>query len=79
VTDKVSATPAARPTSAVASGEDKDVEVSRSELTTGGQAPIDTERVAKVRQAIADGSYPLVPAKIADAMIAASILLRSSQ
>ena len=40
-----------------------------------GPAPIDTERVALIRKAIATGSYPVVPAKIADAMIAARYLL----
>ena len=33
----------------------------------------DTERVAQVRKAIEDGRYPLVPAKIADAIIAAKL------
>ena len=35
--------------------------------------PVDAERVAKIRAALIDGSYPLVPAKIADAMIAAQV------
>ena len=38
-------------------------------------APVDAERVAEIRQAIQQGNYPLVPAKIADAMIAAPLLL----
>lgn len=33
----------------------------------------DSERVAQVRKAIEDGRYPLVPARIADAMIAAKL------
>lgn len=33
--------------------------------------PVDSERVAQIRDALRDGSYPLVPAKIADAIIAA--------
>lgn len=33
----------------------------------------DAERVAEVRKAIEDDRYPLVPAKIADAMIAAKL------
>ena len=37
--------------------------------------PVDVERVALIRAAIASGSYPLVPAKIADAMIAAGLHL----
>ena len=37
--------------------------------------PVDAERVALIRAAIASGSYPLVPARIADAMIAAGLRL----
>lgn len=35
--------------------------------------PVDAERVAEIRAALQDGSYPLVPTKIADAMIAAQV------
>lgn len=35
--------------------------------------PVDAERVAQIRAALQDGSYPLVPTKIADAMIAAQV------
>ncbi|MFN4020941.1 MAG: flagellar biosynthesis anti-sigma factor FlgM [Erythrobacter sp.] len=35
--------------------------------------PVDAERVAEIRAALRDGSYPLVPTKIADAMIAAQV------
>lgn len=34
------------------------------------EAPVDTDRVAKIKQAIAEGTYPILPGKIADAMIA---------
>ena len=79
-TGKVSSTTPARPASPVASGGDKDVEITRSELLSGDRTPaIDTERVAQVRQAIAEGTYPLVPARIADAMIAAKFLWRSPE
>ena len=37
--------------------------------------PVDVERLALIRAAIASGSYPLVPARIADAMIAAGLRL----
>lgn len=33
--------------------------------------PVDHERVEQIKQAIADGSFPIVPAKIADRIIAA--------
>lgn len=35
--------------------------------------PVDTDRVAEIRSALRDGTYPLIPAKIADAMIAAQL------
>ncbi len=37
--------------------------------------PVDADRVAAIRAALADGSYPLVPTRIADAMIAAGLQL----
>jgi len=47
------------------------------EITSPAQSgpPIDTSRVAEIRSALLDGTYPLVPAKIADAMIAAQLKL----
>ena len=35
--------------------------------------PVDAERVAQIRDALRDGSYPLVPTRIVDAMIAAQV------
>ncbi|MHA7820935.1 MAG: flagellar biosynthesis anti-sigma factor FlgM [Erythrobacter sp.] len=37
------------------------------------RAPLDNDRVAEIREALKDGSYPLIPAEIADAIIAAQI------
>jgi negative regulator of flagellin synthesis FlgM len=39
------------------------------------QVPVDAERVAQIRDALQSGTYPLLPAKTADAMIAARMLL----
>lgn len=39
------------------------------------QIPVDTERVAQIRGALKDGTYPLLPMRTADAMIAARMLL----
>ncbi len=36
-------------------------------------APVDTDRVDQIRKALQDGTYPLVPARIADAIIAARV------
>lgn len=38
--------------------------------------PVDNARVAEIREALRDGTYPIVPAKIADALIAAKLTLR---
>lgn len=44
-----------------------------------GQVPVDGERVGEIRRAIRNGTYPLLPTKVADAMIAAGILLRTGE
>lgn len=44
--------------------------------SAGLQAPVDNDRVAEIRKAVEQGTYPITPAKIADAMIAAGYLLR---
>lgn len=49
------------------------VEFGRS--TEAIKPPVDSERVAQIREALRDGSYPILPIKIADAMIAAQISL----
>ena len=48
------------------------------EVSTASEAPtppVDAERVSQIKAALKDGSYPLVPARIADAMIAAQVSL----
>lgn len=44
-----------------------------------GSAPVDVERVQVIRHAIQTGTYPIIPTKIADAMIAAGMLLGTAQ
>lgn len=41
-----------------------------------GPVPVDTDRVATIKKAIESGTYPILPTKISDAMIAAGLLLR---
>ena len=55
------------------------LQVQTSDAVKAGNAPVDAERVATIRKAIEQGSYPVIPTKIADAMIAAGMLLRSPQ
>lgn len=50
--------------------------VTRSEtLSSGSIPPVDSDRVAQIRTAIKNGTYPLVPTQVADAMIAADYIL----
>jgi flagellar biosynthesis anti-sigma factor FlgM len=51
--------------------------VETSAALEAGPPPVDRERVDMIRKAVEQGTYPLVPAKIADAIIAAGVLLRS--
>jgi negative regulator of flagellin synthesis FlgM len=51
----------------------------RSDALDVGQPPIDAERVAVIRRAIETGNYPIIPARVADAMIAAGLLLRNGK
>lgn len=46
-------------------------------LLDPGEAPVDAERVALVRKAVEAGTYPVIPARVADAIIAAGLLLRN--
>jgi len=41
--------------------------------------PVDNDRVAEIRSALREGTYPLVPTKIADAMIAAQYTFESEE
>ncbi|XUU60757.1 flagellar biosynthesis anti-sigma factor FlgM [Erythrobacter sp. HA6-11] len=49
------------------------VQVDVADGIKAGEPPVQEDRVAAVRAALRDGSYPLVPAKIVDAMIAARV------
>lgn len=53
--------------------------VSHNEPLDVGPMPVNAERVGEIRRAIESGRYPLVPARVADAMIAAGLLLRSAK
>lgn len=42
-----------------------------------GMPPVDSDRVARIKKAIEEGDYPIVPQRIADAIIANGMLLRT--
>lgn len=66
------------PATAVAEGSAGPQVERSSALDAGQSAPVDVERVKVIRQAIETGSYPVIPTRIADAMIAAGMLLRTA-
>ena len=53
--------------------------VVRSQALDPGVQPVDNARVAEIRRAIERGSYPVIPMRVSDAMIAAGLLLRSGK
>ncbi|GGC40847.1 hypothetical protein GCM10011371_30330 [Novosphingobium marinum] len=64
---------------AVAGGGNEPGTVARSDMLSAGNPPVDSDRVAAIRKAIETGTYPVIPAKVADAIIAAGYLLRSGK
>lgn len=46
-----------------------------SDALDPGALPVNAERVAEIRKAIESGTYPIIPVRVADAMIAAGYLL----
>ena len=50
--------------------------VSASDVLDPGAPPVDAQRVSEIRKAVESGTYPVIPVRIADAMIAAGFLLR---
>ena len=71
-TETTSETPKAPAQAAAAAPQ-----VETSDAVKAGAAPVDQERVETIRHAIEKGTYPVLPTKIADAMIAAGMLLRT--
>ena len=41
-----------------------------------GPPPIDADRVAQIRKALEDGTYPILPMTVADTIIAGGLILR---
>lgn len=50
--------------------------VVRSDAIDPGEAPVDTDRITQIRKALEQGTYPILPTKVADAIIAAGLLLK---
>lgn len=54
-------------------------QVQAGKALDAGAAPVDGDRVATIRKAIEEGRYPVIPVRVADAMIAAGMLWRTPQ
>lgn len=54
------------------------LQVQTSLNISASEAPIDHTRVDEIRKAVQTGNYPLVPAEIGDAMVAAGLMLRKT-
>ncbi len=63
----------AAPASPAATPSSSGISLEVTAASAAATPPVDAERVAQIRKALADGSYPLVPVKIIDAMIAAQV------
>lgn len=79
IDNRLTRKPGGQPERPTAAPADPQGPVVRSEALNPGQAPVDADRVQQIRKAIETGDYPIIPARIADAMIAAGIFLRSSE
>lgn len=44
-----------------------------------GDTPVDAERVTEIRKALEQGTYPILPTTVADAIIAAGLILRTTK
>ncbi|WP_379551799.1 flagellar biosynthesis anti-sigma factor FlgM [Qipengyuania sp. DGS5-3] len=51
------------------------VKVELASKAATAEVPVDQSRVDEIRNALKDGTYPIVPTEIADAMIAARLML----
>lgn len=54
----------------VAGADEARVTMTGVARTLAASPPVDLDRVARIKQAIADGTFPIYPAKIADRLIA---------
>lgn len=69
----------AAPSASAAPVADRGIAVETGGRVSAGSAPLDADRVAQIRDALKEGSYPIVPAKITDAIIAARLMLSNAQ
>lgn len=66
---RVAATPEAGPATAKLGSGDSSA-LSGLSAAMASQPPVNADRIAQIKRAIAEGSFPILPATIADQMIA---------
>jgi len=67
---RVSAAPAPTPVARQPEAANRDLQASGIASALAASAPVDLERVARIRKAISTGNFPILPATIADRMLA---------
>lgn len=48
-----------------------------SDTLDPGEVPVNADRIQEIRKALENGTYPILPATIADGIIAAGLILRT--
>lgn len=72
-TDSTSTTPTTTTAQTSAAAQ-----VQTSLTVSAGTVPVDENRVDQIRKAVQNGTYPVIPTRISDAMIAAGMMLRKA-
>jgi negative regulator of flagellin synthesis FlgM len=62
-----------------AKAETADPAVVLGDTLNAGPIPVDADRVAQIRKALHDGTYPILPMTIADTIIAGGLILRTAK
>ena len=62
-----------------AKAETADPTVVLGDTLNAGAPPVDADRVAQIRKALQDGTYPILPMTVADAIIAGGLILRTAK
>jgi negative regulator of flagellin synthesis FlgM len=69
-TARVSATPALAPVARQPEAASSEVRASGIARELAASAPVDLDRVARIKKAISEGQFPILPATIADRLLA---------
>lgn len=59
--------------------ETTDPTVVLGDTLDAGDVPVNAERVKEIRKALEQGTYPILPTSVADAIIAAGLILRTAK